>query len=110
MINEIGVVRMDSNETFCKGLVYRLSINQFINKRGQIIYKETMTPLKRESCPGCEQCGWLKDALKEQIAIEDAVSFDDMEHNAKYYLTTTNESRDWETGIIDDYDLIFKRL
>ena len=64
---------MNINEEVCKGLVYRLSINQFINKRGQIIYKETMTPLKRESCPGCKYCGWLKDTLLEFIAMGDDI-------------------------------------
>ena len=101
---------MNINEEVCKGLVYRLSINRFINKRRQIIYKEIMTPLKRESCPGCKYCGWLKDTLLEFIAMGDDILIEELEHNAKYYLTTTNESRDFETGIIDDYDLIFKKL
>ena len=103
-------MKLISDKKICKGLVYRLSINQFINKRGQIIYKETMTPLKRESCPGCEQCYVLRDDLAEWFELMDNnFLIDELMHGAKYKLSMENIVRE-DDGIIDDYDLIFKRL
>jgi len=93
-----------SNE--CKGLIFRLHINFFKNSKGHIVYKETMVPLKRRSCPGCQYCGFLLDDLSEHDHMP---IVEDPEHGALYMLGVTNESRDFETGIIDDWDLIFRR-
>ena len=94
----------------CKGYVYRLTINQFITKDNRVIHKETMTPLKRESCDGCKQCGGLHYELRERIENNENILIESPEHKAKYYFAIDYESRNWETGIIDDYDLVFRRV
>lgn len=45
----------------CKGRVFRYRETMFLNKKGQLIVKETFTPMKKLSCPGCMDCGWIDE-------------------------------------------------
>jgi hypothetical protein len=89
----------------CKGLIYRAHVNGFINKYGNYVYKETMILLKRKSCPGCLQCDWLKEELQEGLLNEVLPICDNIIDNQLYKLQVAR--RDWETGIVDEYDLEF---
>jgi len=102
----------DLNENAeCKGKIYRASRNEYVNDKGHYVYTERMVPLKRENCPGCHKCGYLDDDLQEFAAWgEGAVGMDDFEHGAKYELKVTNTYRDWETGIVDEWDLGFVKI
>ena len=54
----------------CKGTIWRYRKNNFINSKGEIVYSERLTYLKRKSCEGqcqpsnnpCES-GWLIEAI-----------------------------------------------
>lgn len=48
----------------CKGWVFRYKENMFINKKRQLIVKDTFSPMKRLSCSGCEKCGWIEDEFR----------------------------------------------
>lgn len=52
----------------CKGRVFRYRETMFLNKKGQLIVKETFTPMKKLSCPGCMDCGWIEDEFRSLIA------------------------------------------
>ena len=69
-----------------------------------------MTLLKRKSCKGCESCGWMQESLGECIWADALPIIDDPEPDALYMLIITNESRDYETGHIDDYDHEFRKI
>ena len=62
----------------CPGTVYRYSINCFIStKRGSIVSKHTLIPIKKYSCKGCESCGWIDEYLQESMyndTLEDLFS------------------------------------
>jgi hypothetical protein len=91
----------DEDEHECKGLVFRCLDTEYSTKRGYA-RKQEMNFLSRKSCREC--CiSSLLDELKEFGAIFP----EDPKHNGLYYLTTTNHHIDWETGHMDDYDLIF---
>lgn len=88
----------------CKGLFFRVSINDyFVNERSEYTYSTRLRLLKSMSCPGCSQCQWLLDdygecgdmpLLPEGLSNGDIVS-----------LGVTNISHDYETGYVDGYDL-----
>jgi len=98
-------------ENVCKGVFFRARVSGYINSRGAYVYTETMTPLKRISCTGCEECAWIDETLFE---IVDDANFPEViggiEDRAVYTLDVTGISRDHETGLVDDYDLVFRKV
>ena len=86
----------------CIGKVYRADVyNRVTASTVECSIKLRLR--KKLSCPGCERCGWIDESLgaidKPIINIEEA------QHGRLYCIRACNESTDWETGIIDDYDL-----
>jgi hypothetical protein len=49
----------------------------------------------------------LLDSFNEHISCDCHPIVDEIRHGALYDLRVTNISRDWETGIVDDYDFEF---
>jgi hypothetical protein len=94
-------------ETECKGKIFRCRVNAFVNSKGEYVYQERMIPLKRKSCPGCEKCGHLEDQLPEFISMGTGVNIHGIVDGGIYCLAIVNESRDWESGVVDDWDLAF---
>ena len=94
----------------CKGLIFRGIQNSFIDSSGGYVYTERMRPLKRLSCKGCEQCGWLTDDLKEAIGNGCFPIINGINNGSLYQLKPVNETKDWETGLTDGYDLEFIEL
>ena len=93
----------------CKGKLFKATVSAFFNNKGEYIYQEKMIPLKRESCPDCEYCAWLMENITDvvdghggSIMMENPII-----NNSIYKLDAINESKDLETGIIDDWDLAF---
>ena len=70
-----------------------------------------MTPMKRMSCKGCEQCGYLIGDLRDQM-WENGLSpiVDTLEDKALYKLVVDNVSYDRESGIVDDWDIVFEKV
>lgn len=60
--------------------------------------------LKRKSCKGCDQCGYLRDDLHERMCDE-GIILPEIEHDALYTIKVTNVSHDYESGFVDDWDL-----
>jgi len=91
----------------CKGLFYRGKTNAFLNNNNEYVYQERTKLLKRLSCPGCDVCMWLYDMMEECIANDTLPIIDNVVNGELYRLKVVNEIRDWEFGIIDDWDLEF---
>ena len=94
----------------CKGRIYRARVSAFIDNRGDYVYRERMVLLKRKSCIGCEECGCLDDMLSEFLSNETPPIIMHIEDGALYSLRVVNESRDWESGMIDDWDMEFVKI
>jgi hypothetical protein len=62
----------DESGKVYKGKFFRASVNGFMSADGTYTYQERMKPLKRMSCSGCADCGWIEDNLKEFININQA--------------------------------------
>ena len=75
--DELVEVEKDSDEE-CKGKVYRYWEEMFIGKNGDINYKDKFTPMKSMSCPGCKECGWMEDYMKEDLENGIFPEFDDL--------------------------------
>lgn len=92
----------------CKGLVYRGKMNKFLNSKDEFLYQQRMVPMKRMSCSGCVHCGFIKEDLDERICNQDfSMMPEKIKHGALYRLEAIHLSRDWESGIVDDWDLEF---
>ena len=92
----------------CNGLIFRARENIYISSRGEFIRQEKMIPMKRLSCGGCDQCEYMPDLLYEELANGGMpIIKGDFDNEALYTLDVINISRDWETGIVDDWTLAF---
>jgi len=89
----------------CKGLYFR-GYNNFYSQGINVHRKQGVKFLKRKSCPGCKYCSWYYDQMNEMLQ-SDCVLLPEIEHGALYSIRVINESRDWETGYIDQYDFEF---
>ena len=95
-------------ETKCKGLFFRGIVNQYFRPPLGLVQKREVRLLKKISCSGCVLCGWWYD----EFAESDTERFDlsHIENGKTYTVGTKNESRDWETGCIDMYDVVFNEV
>ena len=94
----------------CKGKIYRGIQNAYIGSKGEYVYQERMIPLKRKSCPGCKKCGYLQDAINDELFNESFPIINDIQDQALYELQIVNESRDYESGMIDDWEIEFVKV
>lgn len=99
---------INSDITSCKGVFFRANVSKYWDSdKGVIGERRTVRILKRKSCPGCSACAWIYDHLQEDV---ENVHIEDVENGKVYSIIVTNEHTDWETGIVDDYDLSFKEV
>ena len=95
----------------CKGLIFRCEITSWVGSDNDVNFKERYRFIKSASCPGCEQCGFLWDDLHERTCdpIYQTI-LRNGDHGKLYELKVTGVSHDWETGIVDDWDIEFVKL
>lgn len=94
----------------CTGLVFKGRTNTFLSSRGEYVYQERMLPLKRKSCR-CGHCGYILDSLSDFIESGDAIPLaKPISDGTLYTLNITHESRDFESGIVDDFELEFSEI
>lgn len=84
-------------------IVVRITTNYFISSSQEICYSKKLRVLKRRSNPmgvGCflEVMGECMDASLDMIT-----NFHECDDGI-YELVVHNEHRDWETGIVEDWD------
>ena len=95
----------ENKQSDCGGLFYRADVSQYSTDKGFSL-KINLNKLKRKSCEGCGECGFIEDDLQERLCNEVLpINMETVEHGKIYRLITTNWSIDWETGIVDDWDL-----
>ena len=88
----------------CQGTIYRADVYQGKTSRGIGFYVR-LNEIKKYSCKGCETCGWQNDYLQEVNKDWPILDLENAVHGKLYRLTTVNESKDWETGYVDEFDL-----
>lgn len=89
----------------CKGLVFKGYYSIFKTQNG-FEQRQGLRFLKRKSCPGCINCGWIKnEEFDEAIVMNRVLMQNDIENGKLYTLKISNLTVDRETGIADDWDL-----
>lgn len=88
----------------CKGVIFKADVGYFQTKRG-FASSFRMNIMKRMSCPGCYVCGWLDEQLGEISNDWPVIGIQKVEHGKLYRLEICNETRDWESGCVDGWDL-----
>jgi hypothetical protein len=89
----------------CRGRIYRADVQHYVGKREDIVLKLVLRPLLRESCPGCEKCGWLLEQINEFVENDRVIGMESIEKGRKYTFRIANICKDWETGIVEDFDI-----
>ncbi len=89
----------------CQGNIFKACVGIYRTKKG---FGQTIrfTRSARLSCPGCDYCGWQFDSLDEINKDYPIHDLEKAEDGNFYGLSICNPSYDWETGILDNYDLI----
>ena len=99
----------DEGVVECKGLIYRASVNSYISDDGDYVHTERMRLLKRKSCKGCPQCGWYIDDINTGLSIGVLPYIENIENSGLYKLSVIITGKDMETGIVDDWDIVFDK-
>ena len=92
----------------CIGRKYKYTENSFVNSDGTLIYKKQFRMMRKQSCKGCEHCGWLDEDIANHFSEKDGVLLpDNPVHGKLYEIKCVDYYKDWETGIVEDYTLGF---
>lgn len=106
-LNSLILDEVAVNENTCKGLFFRGVVNQYFDGK-KLVFKEELRLLKKKSCSGCIQCDSMLDDMHEfqnMVVVEDEI-----ENGALYTANVGNISRDWETGYVDDWNIIITKV
>jgi hypothetical protein len=89
----------------CTGLIFRGYVTQYRggNDGTTINERKGLKLLKRKSCNMCPSCGYDLDMIGEYLN-DGLIDFSPIEDGKLYRVIMTNFGRDWETGIIDEWD------
>jgi len=88
-IHEVKALAEMAGTARCTGTVYRYRSNCFINSKGAVVSKHTLTPIKKYSCTGCAQCGWIDEHLQESMCndtLESDLFAQVLEDGGLYYV------------------------
>jgi len=94
----------DIPKSTCIGKVYRANVSHCQTKTG-VLFAVRLQEMKRLSCPGCEYCSWLDECLGEISLDWGITNIVEVEDGKLYTITVCNVQRDWESGMVDDWDL-----
>ncbi len=95
----------------CGGLFYRVAREAWIGSDADVCFRYRLRPLTKISCAGCDLCSWLLEDLDTRLYDYNAgymdYDFDSLSHGMLVELKVTGVSTDWESGVVDDYDIEF---
>ncbi len=90
---------------WCPGTVFKASVQNYQTKKGGFGFQVRLVPMKKLSCTGCGHCGWQAENFSEVSNDWPINRIENCEDGKLYVITTCNESRDWETGQTDAWEL-----
>jgi len=98
-------VEPSTEQPSCKGQYFRGVVNSYYNGK-DMIQTFRLNKLKQKSCqnPECGSCDWLREVMGEEMA--EYQNLGGVKPGALYKLQVSGQS-DWETGMVDDYDITF---
>jgi hypothetical protein len=98
------LLETETTDTGCQGNIYKASVSVYKTKRG---FAQTirLNRSARLSCPGCSYCGWQYESIDEIGHDWPVLGIEDAEDGKFYGLSICNHSSNWESGLVDDWDL-----
>uniref|UniRef100_A0A6M3XWC2 Uncharacterized protein n=1 Tax=viral metagenome TaxID=1070528 RepID=A0A6M3XWC2_9ZZZZ len=106
-----AILNDDNDKIECKGLIFRARINNFVCYKNKIVKSREMRLLKKESCQGCEHCGYIWEDLHEGILNDSRfIALDNIEEGKKYRIKCCIDSTDFYSGYADDWHYIFEEI
>jgi hypothetical protein len=94
----------------CKGQVFKCRLTHYIGKNGEYASTEKMIPVKRASCPGCEDCGNMIEWLHESVACDIRPCHDHLEDGQLYALSGQGGGGPDHNGEYDEGEIVFRKL
>jgi hypothetical protein len=88
----------------CKGHVFKAHVSSYSTRRG-VYFKTSLIKMKKLSCKGCEHCDWINDVFDEINNDWPLIGIENVINGGLYRIVACNESKDWESGMVDSYDL-----
>ena len=110
MTINLKVKLVDPKAKTCKGLYWRGSENIFMDSDGRIKQTKELRILKKKSCPGCEECGWIFDEIGGSIACGVASNLLSKIEHGKLYQFKCNTATEWESGITEIDKIWFEEV
>jgi len=89
----------------CQGAIFKAQVNHFLTKKEGFGFQVRLIPIKKLSCPGCIKCYWQSDDFSQVSNDWPIIGIDKCENGKLYKVSIYNESRDWETGFVDEWYL-----
>lgn len=108
-MTEPKLYHCEKTEDGCKGLFYRYRENNYISQSGEIVISQSLRPLKKLSCPGCDKCSGTDECLQEDISCDTMPTIKGkLTDQGIYELIYIPGSRDYETGCYDGWEWEFR--
>lgn len=85
-------------------VVYKADVQHCQTVKG-VLFSVRLNKVKKLSCPGCAYCGAIEDDLSNIGVDWPIIGIEACEHGKLYTISECNISKDWETGVVDDWDL-----
>lgn len=96
---------IEEKEPPCQGVFFRYTENNYSTNSGtKFVIQKQISLLRKMSCPGCSECGWVFDDACEGMADRGDAHFefaDGLKHGDIVELEFVVDGYDWETGYVD---------
>lgn len=103
--NNFNINDLLKKEVPCNGTVFKASVRHFKTSDDGFCFKVILKPVKKKSCKGCENCGWQHEGFAEVGNNWPIIGIESCEDGELYTIVPCNETRDIESGIIDEWDI-----
>lgn len=93
----------------CQGAIFKAEVTNFRTSRG-LSFQVKLVKSKKLSCPGCMSCAWQDESFDEVSNDWPISNITEVENNAFYSVDITNVQRDYESGLLDYWDLLLVKF
>jgi len=107
---QLEVKKFEKQGIPCKGRFFKCLMSLYITNDGSYVEQTKMRPLKRISCKGCKDCDHIDDGIQEMLNNNMSLIIENPVHEATYRLDIGNIGKDWESGLVDEWDYIFTKV
>lgn len=105
-MQNLELVKVNEKPSYCKGSVFLAKVQHFQTSASQGFgFSVRLKKNKKLSCPGCRWCAWQSENFAEVCNDWPIHGIENVKDKKLYTIEVCNESKDWETGQIDSWDL-----